>query len=450
MTESVLKRPASPAVISDRGVLLIVVGYAVAFIVFGFVVSGPVDVAKGMFEILTSRDALLTDYFGIGGVGAACVNAGLLTLCASAFYYKTRATMTGASVACLFLVLGFALFGKNLLNVWPIVAGVWLYCRFKGEAFSAHLNTAFFGVALAPIVSEILFSTTLSAVITIPLALVTGLGTGFILVPAAAQLFRAHMGFCLYNMGFTAGLIGVLVVALYKSYGFVPDPVFVWTTEYSNLLGIFLVGVFASMIALGLWFDRRPLPGVGALMRLSGQAPTDYIAVAGIGATLVNMALAGLVGMLYVVLVGGVFNGPVVGAVLSIVGFAAFGKNPRNIAPVMAGVFLATLAKPLDSADSTLLLAALFGTTLAPIAGRFGWHWGIVAGFLHSSAVQTVGQLHAGLNLYNNGLAAGIVASVLTPVIIAIQSRTQPGKLPPGQNGVESAALDAAARQAAT
>ena len=76
--------------------------------------------------------------------------------------------------------------------------------------------------------------------------------------------------------------------------------------------------------------------------------------------------------------------------------------------------------------DPSIQLAALFGTTLAPIAGRFGWHWGIVAGFIHSSAAQSVGVLHAGLNLYNNGFAAGIVAAVLVPVILAIQSRTKP------------------------
>ena len=83
---------------------------------------------------------------------------------------------------------------------------------------------------------------------------------------------------------------------------------------------------------------------------------------------------------------------------------------------------------------------ALFGTTLAPIAGRFGWHWGIVAGFVHSSAALSVGPVHAGLNLYNNGFAAGIVASVLVPVIIAIQSRTKPGE--EAQRGV----VDAPAR----
>ena len=104
---------------------------------------------------------------------------------------------SGASVAALFLVLGFGLFGKNLLNVWPIVAGVALYARFRGEPFRAHLNTAFFGGALAPIFSEILFSTDLTPMVSVPLALLTGLAVGFILPPAAAHLSRAHMGFSL-------------------------------------------------------------------------------------------------------------------------------------------------------------------------------------------------------------------------------------------------------------
>ena len=42
---------------------------------------------------------------------------------------------------------------------------------------------------------------------------------------------------------------------------------------------------------------------------------------------------------------------------------------------------------------------------------------------MHSSAALSVGSLHAGLNLYNNGFAAGIVAAVLVPVIIAIRAK---------------------------
>ena len=66
-----------------------------------------------------------------------------------------------------------------------------------------------------------------------------------------------------------------------------------------------------------------------------------------------------------------------------------------------------------------------------------------MAGFIHSSAAQTVGPLHAGLNLYNNGFAAGIVASVLVPVIIAIQSRTKAGDDAQAKQSADAAAAKA-------
>ena len=154
----------------DRTILATVAAYAAAFVVFGFVVDGPDRVLRGLADIVLTRDALLTDYFGVGGIGAACANAGLLTLAACLVYLAAGVKVTGAAVACLFLVLGFGLFGKNLLNIWSIVLGVYLYARFRGEAFAAHINTAFFGAALAPIFSEILFSTTLPFTVRVPLA----------------------------------------------------------------------------------------------------------------------------------------------------------------------------------------------------------------------------------------------------------------------------------------
>jgi hypothetical protein len=416
-TEQRESRPAS-----DRVILAVVAAYAAAFVALGLIVQTPAEALRGLGAILMTRDALLTDYFGVGGIGGGCVSAGLLTLAAVLVYWRASAQMTGASVACLFLVLGFGLFGKNLLNVWPIVAGVALYARFRGEPFRAHLNTAFFGAALAPIFSEILFSTTLAPALSIPLALATGLAVGFILPPAAAHLFRTHMGFSLYNMGFTAGVVGTVVVAMYKAFGYVPDPVFIWTKGANGLMSAFLGLVFATMAAVGYAFDHGVLERLAIILRAPGRAPTDFIALAGFGATLANMGLTGAVGVAYVLATGGDLNGPSVGAILTIVGFAAFGKHPRNIAPVMIGVFLGALSRSASPADPSLTLAALFGTTLAPIAGRFGVGWGVVAGFIHASAALTVGPLHAGLNLYNNGFAAGIVASVLVPVIFAVRA----------------------------
>ena len=422
---------SAPLRYSNNALLLILTLVPLAFIGIGFAVDRPDTIARGLVRILTSRDTLITDYIGLGGIGAAFVNAGLLTLLALGVYYVSGAQIGGASVACLFLVLGFALFGKNLLNVWFIVAGVFLYARVKGERFSTHVNTAFFGAALAPIFSEILFSTTIPLSVSFPLATVTMLVIGFVLVPAAAQLFKAHLGFTLYNIGFVAGIIGSLVVAVYKSYGFVPEPVFIWTTGNNALLGSILLGIFVAMAATALLLDRGAFRKLWLILREPGQAPTDFVAIAGIGPALLNMSLTGGIGLAYVLLVGGDLNGPSIGAILTIVGFSAFGKHPRNILPIIAGVFIASMTKSWNAHDPSALLAALFGTTLAPIAGRFGWHWGIVAGFIHSSVAQSVGDLHGGLVLYNNGFAAGLVASILVPVLFAL--------LPPDRNDGGSA-----------
>lgn len=415
-------RAQPPKALSEQMILAVVAAYAAAFVLFGLALQSPSALLSGLAAIVTTRDALLTDYFGVGGIGGGCVNTGLLTLAAAFVYWRTGAKITGASVAALFLVLGFGLFGKNLVNVWVLVLGVWLYARFRGEPFAAHVNTAFFGAALAPVFSEILFSTAIPFTLSVPLAVATSLATGFVLAPAAAHLFKTHMGFSLYNMGFTAGIVGTLTVALYKSYGFVPDPVFIWTTGHNLLLAAFLTIVFGSMLGVGFWLDRDALDGLRAISRAPGQAPSDFIAMAGFGPTLANMGLSGFVALLYILAIGGDLNGPVIGAILTVVGFSAYGKHPRTIVPIMLGVFVGSLLKPWNATDPSAQLAALFGTTLAPIAGRFGWGWGLVAGFVHSSAAMSVGPLHAGLNLYNNGFAAGIVASVLVPVILAIRA----------------------------
>ena len=412
-----------PRPCTRQRMLAILALFPLAFIAVAFVLEPPAALFDGLLAILRSRDTLTTDYMGLGGIGAALLNAGLLTLAALAVYWRSGAALGGAAVACLWLVLGFGLFGKNLLNVWGIVFGVALYARYRREPFAKHVNTAFFGAALAPIFSEILFSSALTLSTSLLLALATTLALGFVLAPAAAHLFRAHEGHSLYNMGFVAGLLGTLTVAIYKSYGFVPDPVFIWTRGHNGLLGTLLVLMFCAMAVIGVLLDPQAAQRELRLMRRSGRAPTDFVALFGYGPALLNMALTGLMGTAYVLAVGSDLNGPTIGAILCIVGFSAFGKHPRNIVWIMLGVFLASITKDWNASAPSAVLAALFGTTLAPIAGRFGWHWGIVAGFVHSSVAQTVGQLHGGLVLYNNGFAAGLVAAVLLPVILALRRR---------------------------
>ena len=54
--------------------------------------------------------------------------------------------------------------------------------------------------------------------ISLPLATVTTVKIGFVPVPVAAQMSKAHRGYPRYNTGFAAGIIGALAVAVYKPY----------------------------------------------------------------------------------------------------------------------------------------------------------------------------------------------------------------------------------------
>ena len=100
------------------------------FIVVGLFMQ-PVDqIFRGIVEIIREPDFLITDYFVIGGVGAAFINAGVLTLICIGIMYALDMNFDGHTVTSTCLMFGFSLFGKNLLNIWMILVGVFLYARY--------------------------------------------------------------------------------------------------------------------------------------------------------------------------------------------------------------------------------------------------------------------------------------------------------------------------------
>ena len=100
------------------------------FIVVGLFMQ-PVDqIFHGIVEIIREPDFLITDYFVIGGVGAAFINAGVLTLICIGIMYALDMNFDGHTVTSTCLMFGFSLFGKNLLNIWMILVGVFLYARY--------------------------------------------------------------------------------------------------------------------------------------------------------------------------------------------------------------------------------------------------------------------------------------------------------------------------------
>jgi hypothetical protein len=146
----------------------------------------------------------------------------------------------------------------------------------------------------------------------------------------------------------------------------------------------------------------------------------------GAAPVMINTGINGLIGIAFIYLGGGTLNGPTVGGILTIMGFSAYGKHAFNIIPVMGGVFLGSLVMNWSLSDPAVQLACLFCTTLAPVSGYFGWPYGIIAGFLHSSVVLYTGNPVAGMNLYNNGFSGGLVATVLYPLILGVARHRNP------------------------
>jgi hypothetical protein len=397
------------------GLLLLVLAGCIAT---GFALQGFSATLRGLWELQLRPGRLLIDFTSAAGEGAALVNAALAAAIGLALVPLSRVRLSGPTVAGVLTILGFGLFGKTPMNILPIVFGVFLSARLARRRFNEYLLMAMFGTALGPLVTMLAVETIASPALGLLIGVAGGIAAGMLLPPLALVMLRLHQGFSLYNIGLTAGFLGLLVAAIVSGARGTLEMSELWNANPSPVLRLMIPVLCAMCIAWGTALaPRAAWKGQLKIMRLSGRLPTDFMSMVGVAAGLVNMGLLGMAAWLYVLLVRGPFNGPVLGAILTVMGFAAFGKHPRNTWPILGGVVGSTLLFGRDLAAPGPLLAALFGTTLAPIAGEFGPVAGLVAGFLHLAMVERTGAWHLGMNLYNNGFAGGLTATYLVAVI---------------------------------
>ena len=401
--------------------------FSLGLMLLGVLLDDPANILPGLYRIITMQDLLITDYVYIAGPGAALVNAGLVTIISICIIKFSGDPYNGFTIVEMGLMAGFSLFGKNVLNIWPIILGTWLYARYQREPFSKYASVSLLATSLAPLVSYMALG---SIHASLPLGILVGIVIGFILPSLSAYTYKIQNGMNLYNMGFACGLFAMMVVPVLTAFGDKPDSVLYWAQGYNEKFSIVL-GILCMVLIL-LGFFATPVPpwavwaGYRRLISTTGRAPSDYLRMFGAGPVMVNIGCNGILGVLFVLLIGGDLNGPTIGGIFTIMGFSAFGKHPFNIIPVMAGVSLGAYGMHYSPNYPSLQLAGLFGTTLAPIAGHFGWPFGILAGFIHSALVLQTGGPVAGLNLYNNGFSGGLIAIVLYPTITAIWKHRRP------------------------
>ena len=403
------------------------IAFSIALMLIGIGIGQPEEILPGLWKIVTMQDLLITDYIDIAGPAAAFINAGLVTITSVTILKLAKDPFNGFTIVEVGLMAGFSLFGKNMFNIWPIILGTWLYARYQREPFSKYVSVALLSTSLAPLVSYMALG---SVHASLPLGVLSGVIVGFLMPSLSAYTYKVQNGMNLYNMGFACGLFAMMVVPVLTAFGDKPDSAMYWSTGRNTELGFACSMICEVMILIGLFSSDKGVKDVleryHLLLTTTGRAPNDYLRMFGAGPVLINIGLNGLIGMTYILLVDGDLNGPTLGGIFTIMGFSAFGKHPRNIIPVMLGVWLGAYGMHYAPNYPALQLAGLFGTTLAPVAGHFGAVFGILAGFIHSALVLQTGGPVAGLNLYNNGFSGGLIAIVLYPTLTAIVRHRRP------------------------
>ncbi|MFA6681183.1 MAG: DUF1576 domain-containing protein [Sphaerochaeta sp.] len=406
---------------TEKSLYTIMLIFIIGLAVMGLALDGPTQTLKGFLH-LQVRGARLINDFTQAGAGSAMFNAALVGLIGLIIVFFSTISLSGPTIAAIFTMVGFGFFGKTPLNALPIIGGVWIAARLAHKTLGSYSLIALFGTALGPVVTFIMFEMGLPLSFSIPLGLFSGLVAGFILPGVARSMLQLHQGYNLYNTGFSCGFIGLFLSGLLIASNKMEPITIIWNTANESALVLFipilsLFLILSALIIDGFSHIRETIQALFKLQNLSGRLPTDLFDAGTAGSALINMALLGLVSSLYVALVKAPFNGPVIGGILTVMGFGGFGKTLKNIWPVVAGVVLATLVFGKQLSDPGPILAALFCTTLAPIAGQFGIVAGIVAGFIHLFMVETTAVWHGGLDLYNNGFAGGLTASLIMAML---------------------------------
>ena len=200
------------------------------FILQGFIYASPGEILHGLRAIVSGPDILVTDYIYTGGIGAAFVNVGLAGLLVIAVLVLVGHKPVGLTMGTLGLVTGFAFFGKNPINMLPIILGGYFYSKFVGKPYRECVLPPVLATCLAPAVTILLYVERVPVPLgggylermPVPLAIGLGVGVGlfigFIMNPLAAAMKRSYEDFNLYNVGFASGILGL---CLFAAQGFI-------------------------------------------------------------------------------------------------------------------------------------------------------------------------------------------------------------------------------------
>lgn len=398
--------------------LIFVVLFALAF-----VFDTPTNIYHGYINILKSPSVLISDYIRIGGLGATLFNVATIILFNIIMLRRLGFKMTGPIFAGVLTIAGFSFFGKNIFNTLPIYLGIYLYAKTQKLEFKSFMIVVLFSTGISPIVSFLIFGTTWPLYIGIPIGILVGIFTGFILPSFSAHTIRFHKGYNLYNIGFALGVISMLYAVILHSFNVNLEVGGPTSEVYHTELVIISLMLSTIFLISSFIIDKKVYRSYPPLLKSTGRLVSDFVRDYGRAVTMFNVAIMGYISIALLLLLDLKLNGPVMGGILTVMGFGAFGKHPKNALPVMLGALIGVTVTNYTLDSVGMVIALLFVTAVSPIAGRYGVIIGMIAGFIHIIITPLAYTFQGGFDLYNNGFAAGFVAAIMIPFLEAIKKQ---------------------------
>ena len=243
--------------------------------------SHPQELASGLRSIILSRDALITDYFELVGYGPAFFNAALVMTISLVMIEYAELPFTGLTIAAVFINTGFGFWGKNVVNILPIHFGTILYAKAHNTPMSRYTYTALFATCLAPFVTELTYILPFGLWGNLAIAIIAGLFVGYVLPPLSQHTASMHMGYSLFNVGFSGGTLAFVMFCVLKSFGIESQSVFIWKAEQHPKL---IIGVYIYLLAaflLGFYMNEGKMKNLLKIFKHPGRAVADFVLMDG-------------------------------------------------------------------------------------------------------------------------------------------------------------------------
>ncbi|MDE7094869.1 MAG: DUF1576 domain-containing protein, partial [Anaeroplasmataceae bacterium] len=288
----------------------------------------------------------------------------------------------------------------------------------KKIPFKQLIITILFSTGLSPLVSYTMFGFGLHLGISIPLGILCGCIAGFIIPVFASHTIVFHEGYNLYNTGFALGILSAFFYAIFNFCGLKVESVSYYNAETSVVFYYLLPIISVLCIGLAYLNDHHVHKKYFHMLKTNGRLISDYGGQFGEDAVLLNYGILGIVVFILCLIFRVPMNGAVFGTIFAALGFAGYGLHLRNVLPIWVGCGLTIFVGMAIKRDYTLTTSSVmmfvFASGLAPICGRYGIGYGLLIGVLHIIMTPIMISFQGGFDLYNNGLAAGFEAAIVT------------------------------------